>query len=73
MVLRLHVAGFTAWATIILAVFAEPDVVLCAAKPAVLRAGTAPLNLVAHDANEIFGHGRSLAEDMLSCKVTNGS
>jgi hypothetical protein len=61
MVLRLHVAGFTAWATVILAVFAESDVVLRPAKPTILCTGAASLNLVAHDANEIFGHGRELS------------
>lgn len=56
-----------------MAIFAEPDVILRAAKPAIFGAAAAPLNLVAHGANEILGHGRSLAEVVVHDKVTNGS
>jgi hypothetical protein len=60
LVLSLHVARFAAGAAVILAVFAQANVMLTTAKPAVLSAGAAPFHLVAKNAEEIFRHDRSL-------------
>jgi hypothetical protein len=55
-VLGFHIAGFAAGTAVVLAVFAEADIVLAAAEPTVLGAGAPPLDLVAKDADKILGH-----------------
>jgi hypothetical protein len=72
LVLGFHVTGFTAGTAVILAVLAEANVKLGTAEPAVLGAATAALGLITENADEIPRHRRSLAEGIVSCKVTNG-
>jgi hypothetical protein len=72
LVLGFHVTGFTAGTAVILAVLAEANVKLGTAEPAVLGAATAALGLITENADEIPWHRRSLAEGIVSCKVTNG-
>ena len=56
MILGLHVTGFAACTAIILAIFAQPDIKLAAAEPAVFGAGAAAFHLVAYAAYVILGH-----------------
>jgi hypothetical protein len=72
LVLRFHVTGFAAGTAVILAVFTKANVKLRAAKPAVLDAGAAAFSLLTENADKVFRHRRSLAEVIVSCKVTNG-
>jgi len=62
----LQVAGFTARAAIINAVFTQADFIEALAQRAVFIAGAASLRLVANHAHEFFGHGGRLARFALS-------
>lgn len=60
LVLRLHIAGFATRPAIVLAIFAEANVELGTAQPAVFDATASSLDLVTEGANKIFRHERSL-------------
>ena len=72
-VLGLHIARFAAGAAVVLAVFAQADVKLGAAKPAIFRAGAALLNLVALRADEILRHEAEINPNRAGEQITNGA
>jgi hypothetical protein len=64
--LGLQVAGFTAGAAIVNAIFTQADFIEALAQRAIFIAGAASFRLIAHHAHEFFCHAARLARFGLS-------